>query len=165
MQWRVSIDIKFKPIDIDDNFSHCLEFRSDSYFCSFGTYENYENSVVGYKDRIRQRSLESNWYYCHIWCGDEIIGQLEFKTFSDFPETGYVHLIYVVPKYRGLGVSRLAQSFIIETLITKNCKSAMLSVSRINKRAINHFKRFGWQYLKPNSKHEVTDFYWCQLRI
>lgn len=40
----------------------------------------------------------------------------------------------------------------------------MLSVSRLNKRAIKHFKRFGWEYLKPNPKHEVTDFYLCQLR-
>jgi GNAT superfamily N-acetyltransferase len=152
------------PIDIDANFSHCIEFSRDAYFCNVGTYDNYENDVVAYEDRIRQAAIENNCYYYHIWCGDELIGQLEFSTTSDLPETGYVHLIYVVAKYRGLGVSMLAQGFIIETLITKNCVSAILSVSRLNKRAIKHFKRFGWQYLKPNPKDEVTDFYLCQLR-
>ena len=59
----------------------------------------------------------------------------------------------------------MAHGFIIETLITKNCKAAMLSVSRTNKRAIKHLKRFGWAYVKPDPKNEVTDFYLCQLRI
>ncbi|PKG39809.1 GNAT family N-acetyltransferase [Psychromonas sp. Urea-02u-13] len=159
------MDIKFESIDIEVNFFHCLEFRRDSYFCSFGTYTGYEDSIVGYEKRMRKRIDESNWYYFHIWCGSEIIGQLEFRTFSDLPETGYVHLIYIVSKYRGLGVAKLAQSFIINTLITNNCKNAMLSVSRTNKRAIKHYKRFGWKYLKPNPKHEAMDFYVSQLSI
>ena len=158
------MEIKFKVIDIDADFSHCLEFRRDSYFCSFETYTGYADSIVGYEKRMRKRINENHWHYLHIWCGDEMIGQLEFRSFSDLPETGYVHLIYIVPKYRGLGIAKLAQSFIINTLITNNCKNAMLSVSRTNKRAINHYKRFGWKYLRPNPKHEVTDCYLCNLR-
>ena len=157
------MNIEFKPINIDADFSYCLEFRRDSYFCSFGTYDNYENSVIDYESKMRQRTIDSHWYYYHIWCCNEIIGQLEFRSFYDLPETGYVHLIYVIPKYRGKDIAKLAQKFIADTLIINNCKNAMLSVSRTNIRAIKHYKRFGWRYLKPNPKHEITDFYLCQL--
>ncbi len=157
------MDIKFEPIDVDNNFSRCLEFRRDAHFCSFDTYAGFEESIANYETQIRQRVNETNWYYMHMLCGDEIIGQLEFRTFSSFAETGYVHLLYIAPKFRGLGMAGLAQSFIIQTLIASGCKSAMLLVSRTNKRAINHYKRFGWEYVKPNPKDKLTDFYRCQL--
>lgn len=157
------MNIKFEPIDIDNDFSNCVEFRRDSYFCSFGTYVGYENSIIGYEQRMRKRIYDENWFYFHIWCENEIVGQLEFRAFSDLPETGYVNLVYVTPKYRGLGVAKLAQSFILNTLIANNCKNAILSVGRTNNRAINHYKRFGWKYFQPNSKHEITDFYMCEL--
>ncbi|MFT2111099.1 GNAT family N-acetyltransferase [Marinomonas sp. 2405UD68-3] len=157
------MDIKFEPIDVDVNFSRCLAFRRDAHFCSFNTYVGYEASINGYETQMRQRINESNWHYIHMLCGNEIIGQLEFRSFSDLPEMGYVHLVYIVPKYRGLGIAGLAQSFIIQTLISNGCKSAMLLVSRTNKRAINHYKRFGWEYVKPNAKDDITDFYKCQF--
>ena len=157
------MNIKFASIDIDSDFSLCVEFRRDSYFCSFGTYIGYEDSIIGYEQRMRKRSDDESSFCFHLWCDDEIVGQLEFRTFSDLPETGYVNLVYVVPKYRGLGVAKRAQSFILNTLIINNCKNAILSVSRTNHRAINHYKRFGWKYFKPNPKHDITDFYMCEL--
>jgi len=118
------MDIHFKSINIDTDFSYCVDFRRDSYFCSFGTYEGFDDSVIGYEDRMRKRMSQSDWFYYHIWSADEIIGQLEFKSFSDYLDTAYVHLIYIVPKFRGLGIADLAHAFIVKTLISNGCKKA-----------------------------------------
>lgn len=153
----------FKPIDLNKHFNYCLAFRRDSHFCSFDTYVGFDKSVVGYQERMSSRMRDERWHYFHIWDSDSIIGQLEFKSFSERPNCGYVHLIYLIPEYRGSGVANIAQKFIVDTLKAQGCEQAMLSVSRINERAVRHYKRQGWVYLKPNLKHEVTDFYVRQL--
>ena len=151
--------ISFKAIDLDEHFNHCYEFRRDSYFCSFGSYDGYEKSVVGYREKIQQRQTDPRWHYLHIWQDENIIGQLEFKSFSLMENTGYVHLIYIIPDFRGSGIAGEAQQLIANELKKQNCHSALLSVSRTNERAIKHYRRFGWNYLKPNPKHQVTDYY------
>ncbi len=158
------MDIKFEFINVDEHFKTCVDFRRDSYFCSFDTYLGYEESIVGYEARMREHISDNRWYYIHIWSSGELIGQLEFRSYSELPSTGYVHLIYLVPKYRGLGIAALAHEFISNALGSAGCKQVLLSVSQTNIRAIKHYTRFGWSYLKPNPKHKVTDFYVRQLR-
>lgn len=87
------------------------------------------------------------------------MGQLEFRSFSDEPETGYVQLIYLFPEYRGRGLAAQLQAYIRQQLLGAGCKWAILSVSRTNVRALNHYRRFGWVFLRPNPKHQETDFY------
>jgi len=101
------------------------------------------------------RETENGWYYFHICKGNEIIGQLEFKSFSGLPDTGYVHLIYLLLSYRGCGVADLAENYMAKHLKSKRCKQAILSVSRTNERAIRHYKHHDWSYLKPNPKHKL----------
>ena len=151
--------LAFKTIDLEQHFDLCYEFRRDSHICSFGTEAGYEESVVGYQAKIQQRLNDPRWHYLHIWHDDNIIGQLEFKSFSFLENTGYVHLIYVTPEFRGTHVAGEAENVIADTLKKQHCHSAVLSVSRTNERAIRHYRRFAWSYLKPNPKHEVTDFY------
>lgn len=158
------MEICFKPIDVDKDFGHCIEFRRDSFYCSFHTYEGYEESITHYKTRVCQRIQEEQWHYFHIWDEALLIGQLEFRSFSELPNTGYVHLVYVIPAYRGEGIADLAQKFILDTLISQGCDQAMLSVSRTNRRAVKHYKKHGWSYLQPNPKHDVTDFYIRKLQ-
>jgi ribosomal protein S18 acetylase RimI-like enzyme len=98
-----------------------------------------------------------------IWDDDRIIGQLEFSSISDEPDMGYVQLIYLFPEYRGTGLAAELQAHIWHQLLSMGCKWAMLSVSRTNLRAINHYRRFGWVFLRPNPKHEETDFYRLRL--
>lgn len=157
------MDIGFLPIDIKKHFNLCVDFRRDAFFCSFNTYDGYEESVKDYKEKMIRRETEKGWYYFHIWKGNEIIGQLEFRSFSGLPNTGYVHLIYILPSYRGSGIADIAENYIAKHLKSKRCKQAILSVSRNNERAIRHYKRHKWSYLKPNPKHQITDLYIRQL--
>ncbi len=153
------LQITFKEIDVSRHFEACYAFRKDSYFCSFGTTEGYEASIGDYRARIIERMESGERFYYHIWHNDQIIGQLEFKPYSFKPGYGYVHLIYVVPAYRGAGVADKAQSFIQTELSTLNCRGAILSVSRENTRALRHYKKWNWQFLKKNSKNPLTDYY------
>lgn len=153
------MDITFKDIDVEQHYLTCYEFRKDSYFCSFGTLEGYEQSVIGYQGKITTRMSSSEWFYIHIWHHDRVVGQLEFKTFSFKPDYGYVHLVYVVPDYRGAGVSSLILPFIQAQLQARGCQGAILSVSRSNERALNYYRKCGWRFLSKNPKHQLTDFY------
>ncbi|MNG89524.1 Acetyltransferase (GNAT) family protein [compost metagenome] len=103
------------------------------------------------------------WHYLHVWAGEQLVGQLEFRSFSDEPETGYVQLIYLFPEYRGSGLAAGLQAYIRHHLLGAGCKWAILSVSRTNVRALNHYRRFGWQFLRHNPKHAETDFYRLEL--
>lgn len=153
------MQIEFKRINLERDFEFCVEARRDAYFCSFDTHDGFAEFISGYRERILERQEQTEWFYRHIWAGDEIIGQLEFRSFSDEPETGYVQLIYLFPDYRGTGLAAELQAHIRCQLLSEGCKWAMLSVSRTNMRAINHYHRFGWAFLCPNPKHAETDFY------
>lgn len=130
----------------------------------FDTYVGFEDSVAGYRERMSDRLTASQWHYIHIWCDNRIIGQLEFRSFSETPGTGYVHLIYLIPSYRDLGVANIAEDFIAWTLTSQGCKQVILSVSRTNQRAVKHYMRHGWEFQKSNPKHQATDSYVRQLR-
>ncbi|MBA8783300.1 MULTISPECIES: N-acetyltransferase [Aeromonas] len=106
---------------------------------------------------------QAQWYYLHVWVGEQLVGQLEFRSFSDEPETGYVQLIYLFPEYRGTGLAAELQAYIRQQLLGAGCKWALLSVSRTNLRALNHYRRSGWTFLRSNPKHEETDFYRLEL--
>ncbi|MGL6053445.1 MAG: GNAT family N-acetyltransferase, partial [Aeromonas salmonicida] len=106
---------------------------------------------------------QAQWHYIHVWVGEKLVGQLEFRSFSDEPETGYVQLIYLCPDYRGSGLAAGLQAYIRQQLLGAGCKWAILSVSRTNVRALNHYRRFGWQFFRHNPKHVETDFYRLEL--
>lgn len=158
------MDIRFEVIDINAHFSKCVAFRRDSFFSSFHTYEGFEETIHGYQERMQERINEDSWYYFHVWHESELIGQLEFKSFSTLTGVGYVHLIYLGPEYRGLGLASKLQEFIRTHLLMAGCSKAMLSVSRSNERALRHYKRVGWRYLYPNPKSQEMDFYQLELQ-
>ncbi|WP_258224372.1 GNAT family N-acetyltransferase [Aeromonas sp. HMWF017] len=70
-----------------------------------------------------------------------------------------MQLIYLFPEYRGCGLAAQLQAYIRQQLLGAGCKWAILSVSRTNVRALHHYRRFGWVFLRPNPKHQETDFY------
>lgn len=87
------------------------------------------------------------------------MGQLEFCTVSAEPETGYIYLIYLTPQARGQGMADLLLQYIGRTLWQAGSRRVVLSVSRLNPRAMRFYRRSGWQYRGPNPKHAETDFY------
>ena len=153
------MQIDFREIDVSRHFQMCYAFRKDSYYCSFGTTEGYEASIGDYRARIIERMEADERFYYHIWHDDQIIGQLEFKPYSFKPRFGYIHLIYVVPEYRGAGIADQAQAFIESTLSELDCIGAILSVSRENTRALKHYSKWGWNFLKQNPNNPLTDYY------
>jgi GNAT superfamily N-acetyltransferase len=157
------MDCRFEPINLEANFSECVQFREDSYSCSFGTSEGYLETIgqhgAFYHAKLLSRIGSPEWGYFHLWDGDKLIGQLEFTCQSEIERFGYIHLIYLAPKYRGIGLSKAIHDFLIKRLIVMGCIGAVLSVSRTNKRAIHYYQNNGWRYWKPTNKHELTDFY------
>lgn len=157
------MECRFEPINLEINFRDCVQFRKDSYFCSFGTFEGYIETIgtkgEDYRTKLHSRLNSPEWGYYHLWCDDTLIGQLEFKSHSDIEYYGYIHLIYLIPSYRGQGLSDTIHRFLIKQLKVMGCIGAVLSVSRTNKRAVGFYQKNGWQYWKPNQNHQLTDFF------
>ena len=155
--------VSFSPINLEKNFNKCVEFRRDSFECSFGNSDGYETTIGKngsiYFDKIKSRSSLSGWYYYHIFFEESIIGQLEFKNFSFLPQYGYVHLYYLDAAHRGKGHSRHLNDFVVNKLMDAGCKGAILSVSAGNERAIKFYEKFGWHRFKKNIKHDNFYFY------
>lgn len=153
----------FKPIDVQQHYEQCVAFRQDAYFCSFQSLTGFEQFLSGYRERMVERIHNPRWFYRHVWSDEQIIGQLEFRTYCEIDDineqTGYVNLIYLKAEYRGKGLAGKLQDYIAEQLIAAGCQRCLLSVSRTNLRALSHYQRFGWHFLKPNPKHVMTDFY------
>ncbi|MEI8635139.1 GNAT family N-acetyltransferase [Vibrio sp. PP-XX7] len=160
---------RFEPIELEANFTNCIQFREDAYCCSFGTSEGYIDTIGKngeiYHSKLLSRLGSPEWGYFHLWCGDELIGQLEFKSHSEISGYGYIPLIYLIPNYRGLGLSDMIHRFLIEQLKLMGCIGGVLSVSRTNKRAVRYYQKNGWQYWKPNDKHQLTDFFTIKFLV
>ncbi|GGY54498.1 N-acetyltransferase [Bacterioplanes sanyensis] len=157
------MDVEFRPINLAKNYDFCFAARKDAYYSSFETYAGFDDFVNGYRERIEARQAQTDWFYIHVWQNDKLIGQLEFRSFSTEPDTGYVHLFYLVPEVRGSCASRRLQAYVEAELIRAGCRRAVLSVSRTNVRALRFYQRHGWEYYRANPKHEQTDFYQLQL--
>lgn len=159
LEEKVNMEITFRKISIDDDFDLCVEARKDAYFCSFGHYDGFDDFISGYRERVRERLTIQAWFYIHIFVAGQFAGQLEFRSFSSEPDTGYVHLIYLKPNFRGLGLASKLQDYIVKVLSKAGCKRAVLSVSRTNARALAFYKSHGWEFVRKNPKHDETDFY------
>tara|TARA_Y100001956_G_scaffold44900_1_gene43683 strand:+ start:4857 stop:5360 length:504 start_codon:yes stop_codon:yes gene_type:complete len=156
-------NIEFRPIEIEQHFDACIAARRDAYFCSFNTYRGFDNFIDGYYERMSERQNQVEWFYVHVWIDNQIAGQLEFRSLYSEPNTGYVHLIYLKPAFRGLGIAKVLQDHIKTTLVNAGCEYALLSVSRTNTPAMHFYLRNGWEFEKANPKHAETDFYRLSL--
>mgnify|MGYP000044148036 FL=1 len=99
----------------------------------------------------------------HIWKGTKIIGQLEFRSIYGAQKTGYINSDYLAQAYSGRGFGERIHSYIVKFLQNTLCSTAVIPISRTNKRAVIFYKKHGRAYLKSNPKHKLTDFY--QLKI
>jgi hypothetical protein len=98
----------FETIDLERHAKLCVEFRRDSYACSFpdGSERfDAENGATGnkYLDWLGQRISQFLQGFVHTWAADQIVGQLEFRIRSE--GIGYVNLFYLTPTARGAGFS------------------------------------------------------------
>lgn len=156
------MNLEFKKVNLD-HLDICLKFRKDSYFCSFGSMDGAlaelgENGEI-YFSKMKERINDPQWNFIHVWHHQEIIGQIEFRNFSDLFGFGYVHLFYIKPEYRGVGLFKQLDEYVKKTLSSQKCRGVMLSVSQTNLRALKTYEQHGWKYYSQNPKKELLAFY------
>ncbi|NHQ88057.1 GNAT family N-acetyltransferase [Iodobacter sp. HSC-16F04] len=153
--------MQFKKIDPQRDFDLCLQFRKDAFFCSFQSLDGFTEFVgvdgADYRNKIIVRSNDPQWVYVQVYLADQVIGQIELKTYSHLEQTGYVHLFYLVPEFRGKGYFKRLNQFAITQLQAANCKAAVLAVGRDNQAAMAAYQKNGW--LMQGAKNERSD-YW-----
>lgn len=149
----------FHPIDLENHAALCLSFRRDAYICSFGTLAGFEIFATEYIERVDKRLALDNWFYEHVWHDNIIVGQLEYRSDSDWPNFGYINLIYLSAPYQNQGLAVELQNRIQTTLRNCSCLGAVLSVSLSNKAALKHYSKLGYLYIGDNPKRVGTEFW------
>lgn len=139
----------FRPIDIDAHALVCVEFRRDSFICSFGVdgfFEEAGATGVHYIERLRLRMARFRDGYVHAWLGDTIVGQIEMKILDE-PRIGYVNLFYLVDRLRGAGFSSELHEHAMRFMLRHGVDAVRLSVSPSNARALAYYRKHGWRDL------------------
>lgn len=155
--------IKFKVANLDRDMSTCIEFRKDSFFSSFGSYEKWvnqsgENGEI-YSAWLKKYQSDNPNGVIHLWKQGEIIGQLEFMLDKNLLRRGYVNLFYLTPELRGSDAGEIMHKYVCDELKGKKCSGARLSVSETNERAISYYTKYGWQYVEPRKEDPTVHIY------
>jgi len=142
--------LDFRPIDLSRHGALAVEFRRDSYVCSFGSDQIFveENGADGrgYLDWLRLRLQQFPEGHVHTWLGEEIVGQIEMII---GPRGGYINLFYLRPDARGHGLGDELHDYAVAVLQRQRVGVAGLSVSPTNVRAVRYYERHGWRNLGP----------------
>jgi diamine N-acetyltransferase len=153
--------VEFRKIDLERDFELCLQYRQDSYFCSFQSLEGFAESVgengLDYRHKMLARSNDPRWGYFHVYMQERIVGQIEFKTYSHLEQIGYVHLFYLEPSLRGKGLFKQLHQFVVQQMTV--CTGAVLAVARENHVALQAYQKQGW--IRQEAKNEQLDYLIC----
>ena len=81
--------LEFKPIDLEQYQEVCVQFRVDSFSCSFGSSDRFceedRNGAERYLQWLRQRMTEIPNSCLYVWEGEQIIGQIEMSRWKHNP--------------------------------------------------------------------------------
>lgn len=149
-------DLSFKPIDLKADADVCVQFRRDSFICSFGTdgfFDEAGPNGVEYLQRLRQRQARFPDGYVHVWSRDKIIGQMEMQILAE-PRIGYVNLFYLIPEMRGSGAATALHAYAMAFCARQGVQLVRLSVSPTNVRAIAFYRKHGWRDIGPRPGRE-----------
>lgn len=150
--------LKFLPINFALHSDLCIKFRSDAFVASFGTdkpfWEDDGLGDVRYLDWLKSRDSDRYGAF-HIWEYEKIIGQLELGEKKAGDDAGYVHLYYLIPEWRGKGISEALDKFAMNFLKSLGFKKVRLSVSPTNLRAFGFYKKNGWKDLGEQNGEEL----------
>ncbi|KAM3099112.1 GNAT family N-acetyltransferase [Phormidesmis sp. 146-12] len=139
--------LEFKPINLELHQELCIQFRADSFVCSFGSSDRfYQEDASGakYLQWLKQRMTEMPNSCVHIWKGEQIIGQIEMQRWRLNPEAGYVNLFYLTPEFRGQGLGQQLDRYAASFFKQLGCKTARLNVSPTNLGAMRFYLKYGW---------------------
>ncbi len=153
-----TLDLVFRPIDLDQHRELFLAFIRDTHLCSFGSMDSFADDIHGEElliERIRKRLTDEPQSCLHIWKNEQIVGQLHLGHLvdPDFVDSnvGYINLLYVIPEWRGSGIASLIKDYASAFLQRQGFKSARLSVTAQNHRAIRFYLKKGWKDLGPRA--------------
>jgi ribosomal protein S18 acetylase RimI-like enzyme len=143
--------LSFQTIDLAQHADVCVEFRRDSYICSFGSDQAFfeGGGVEAYLEWLRDGIARHPKGHVHVWNGSSIIGQMEMRIRTNDPPTGYVNLFYLVPAARGTTAAGELQEYATEFMREGAVQLAHLSVSPTNLRAMAYYKKHSWRALGP----------------
>jgi ribosomal protein S18 acetylase RimI-like enzyme len=147
--------ILFTPIDLARHAELCIQFRRDSYRCSFPdgaqrfNQENGEDGQ-GYLDWLRERIAELPQGCVHVLQGQQIVGQIEMRLRQKV-QMGYINLFYLIPEVRGIGLGDELQRYAVKVFQELGVDKAQLSVSPTNDQAMAYYRKHGWHDLGQRS--------------
>jgi ribosomal protein S18 acetylase RimI-like enzyme len=140
--------VEFKPINLERHQDLCVQFRADSFVCSFGSaarfYGEGGNGAEEYLQWLKQRIAEIPSSCVHVWKGEQIIGQMEMRRWKRDPSLGYVNLFYLIPELRGQGLGQQLDRYAAKFFKQLGCQAARLSVSPTNLAAMRFYLKQGW---------------------
>lgn len=140
--------LQFRPIDVSRHAELSVEYRRDSYVCSFGSDALFveENGAdgSGYLEWLKARVAHFPEGHVHAWLGSEIVGQIEMVI---GPTLGYINLFYLRPDARSRGFGSQLHDYAVALLQRHGIGVAGLSVSPTNERALRYYERNGWRDL------------------
>ena len=154
-----------KPIDLDAHASVCVEFRRDSFICSFGVDNFFEEAGpegIHYIERLRTRTAKFPDGYVHVWLDGRIVGQMGIQLLEE-PRIGYVNLFYLIEEMRGAGVAGQLQDYATQFCVRHGVRTARLSVSPTNARALTYYLKHGWCDLGPRPGREIVHLMECDI--
>jgi ribosomal protein S18 acetylase RimI-like enzyme len=138
-----------KPVDLDAHASVCIAFRRDSFICSFGVDNFFEEAGPDgalYIELLRPRTAKFPDGYVHVWHEGKIVGQMEMQILED-PRRGYVNLFYLIEEMRGAGVGGELQEYAMDFMRRQGVRIVQLSVSPTNSQALGFYRKHGWRDL------------------
>lgn len=97
-----------------------------------------------------KRLIDEPQSYLHVWKNEQIVGQLHLGKFVE-PDVGYINLLCVIPEWRGSGIASLIEDYASASLQKQGFKSARLSVTAQNNRAIRFYLKKRWKDLGPRA--------------
>ena len=146
--------MEFKPINLAKDGELALQFREDSYVCSFGSADAFRSYGPGrYLDWLKEKLEKCPEFAVHIWSAERIIGQIELGNTGGDTPIGYINLYYLIPKARGSGVAWALDDYAVKTLKNYGFTRARLSVSPTNLRAVAYYEKMNWvdKGVRPDS--------------
>lgn len=145
------MECHFRPIELATSKDLCVQFRADSFVCSFGDARDfYGKDGCGdgrYIDRLAEFLRRDPAGVLHLWRGAEIIGQMEMAILDPDTRRCHVFLFYLIPAFRGRGLGSTLQDQALAYARGRNAESIGLRVSEQNKNAIAFYERHGWKHL------------------
>jgi GNAT superfamily N-acetyltransferase len=140
--------LHFAPIDLEAHGELCVRFKKETFLLSYGStdpfHEVYDGDPENYLAWLREGLAHDPNSRVHVWNRSTLVGQCELSEQARFPQCGYVHLYYLVPEFRGLGLGAQIDAYATQFFTYRNVGRARLSVGLSNRRAISFYSRNGW---------------------